>query len=99
MRGIIYEEYLNMSIYDDVSCWMSKFTWIKFKTDTKDEIKQEEISDKKETKTNTDKKDGETKDVEKSKNTTNQTKVKTSSNEQSSSKSKPIESEVDKKAK
>lgn len=67
------------------------------KTDKKDVIKQEEISDKKETKTNADKKDGETKDVEKSKNTTNQTKVKTSSNEQSSSKSKPIESEEDKK--
>ena len=71
------------------------------KTDRKDVIKQEEISNKKDTKTNTDKKDGETdgetKDVEKSKNTTNQTKVKTSSNEQSSSKSKPLESEVDKK--
>lgn len=61
------------------------------KTVTKDVINQEEISDKKETKTNTDKKDGETEDVEKSKNTTNQIKVKTSS------KSKPIESEVDKK--
>lgn len=67
------------------------------KTDTKDVIKQEEISDKKETKTNTDKKDGETKDVENQKSTSNLTKDKTSSNEQSSSKSKPIESEVDKK--
>lgn len=68
------------------------------KTNTKDVINQEEISDKKETKTNADKKDGETKDVEKSKNTTNQTKVKTSSNEQSRSKTKPIESEVDNKS-
>lgn len=67
------------------------------KTNTKNVINQEEISDKKETKTNADKKDGETKDVEKSKNTTNQTKVKTSSIEQSSSKTKPIESEVDNK--
>lgn len=67
------------------------------KTDTKDVIKQEEISNKKDTKTNTDKKDGETKDVENQKSTNNQTKAKTSSNEQSSSKSKPIESEVDKK--
>lgn len=68
------------------------------KTNTKDVINQEEISDKKEAKTNADKKDGETKDVEKSKNTTNQTKVKTSSNEQSRSKTKPIESEVDNKS-
>lgn len=68
------------------------------KTNTKNVINQEEISDKKETKTNADKKDGETKDVEKSKNTTNQTKVKTSSIEQSSSKTKPIESEVDNKS-
>lgn len=37
------------------------------KNDTKDVIKQEEISNKKETKTNADKKDGETKDVEKKK--------------------------------
>lgn len=68
------------------------------KTNTKDVINQEEISDKKETKTNADKKDGETKDVEKSKNTTNQTKVKISSNKQSRSKTKPIESEVDNKS-
>lgn len=68
------------------------------KTDTKDVIKQEEISDKKETKTNTDKKDGETKDVENQKSTSNQTKAKTSANEQPSSQSKPIESEVDKKS-
>lgn len=67
------------------------------KNDTKDVIKQEEISNKKETKTNADKKDGETKDVEKQKSTNNKTQIKTSSNEQSSSKSKPIESEVDKK--
>ena len=66
------------------------------KNDTKDVIKQEEISNKKETKTNADKKDGETKDVEKQKSTSNQTKAKTSSNEQPSSQSKPIESEVDK---
>lgn len=68
------------------------------KNDTKDVIKQEEISNKKETKTNADKKDGETKDVEKQKSTSNQTKAKTSSNEQPSSQSKPIESEVDKKS-
>lgn len=67
-------------------------------TDTKDVNKQEEISNKKDTKTNADKKDGETKNVEKQKSTSNQTKAKTSSNEQSSSKSKPIESEVDKKS-
>lgn len=66
-------------------------------TDTKDVIKQEEISNKKETKTNADKKDGEIKDVEKQKSTNNKTQIKTSSNEQSSSKSKSIESEVDKK--
>ena len=68
------------------------------KTDTKDVINQEEVSDKKETKTNTDKKDGGTKDVEKSKSTNNQTQVKTNSNERSSSNSKPIESEVDTKS-
>lgn len=67
------------------------------KTGTKDVIKQEEISNKKDTKTHADKKDGETKDVENQKSTSNQTKVKTSSKEQSSSKSKPIESEVDKR--
>lgn len=67
------------------------------KTDTKDVIKQEEISNKKDTKTNADKKDGETKDVEKQQSTNNQSKVNTNSNEQSSSKSKPIESEGDKK--
>lgn len=67
-------------------------------TDTKDVIKQEEISNKKDTKTNADKKDGETKNVEKQKSTSNQTKAKTSSNEQPSSQSKPIESEVDKKS-
>lgn len=67
------------------------------KSHTMDVIKQEEISDKKETKTNADKKDGETKDVEKQKSTNNKTQIKTSSNEQSSSKPTPIESEVDKK--
>ena len=67
------------------------------KTNTKNVINQEEISDKKETKTNADKKDGETKDVEKQQSTNNQSKVNTNSNEQSSSKPTPIESEVDKK--
>lgn len=67
------------------------------KTNTKNVINQEEISDKKETKTNADKKDGETKDVEKQQSTNNQSKVNTNSNEQSSSKTTPIESEVDKK--